>query len=134
MPMDKSKYPADWKAISLRIRERDGWRCKWCGKPQGYVAVLEPGYWWNATVGRWIDEHGNVSKFDTPPEKGSRRINCVLTVAHYPDHNPMNCADDNLQALCQRCHLRADRFHHATNAAATRRAKKIAAGQVEIEL
>jgi len=28
----------------------------------------------------------------------------VLTV-HHLDGNPANCADDNLVALCQRCHL-----------------------------
>lgn len=31
----------------------------------------------------------------------------VLTVAHL-DHTPENCADDNLKALCQRCHNRYD--------------------------
>lgn len=29
----------------------------------------------------------------------------VLTVDHL-DHDPGNCADENLLALCQRCHLR----------------------------
>jgi 5-methylcytosine-specific restriction endonuclease McrA len=29
----------------------------------------------------------------------------VLTVDHL-DHNPENCSDENLIALCQRCHLR----------------------------
>lgn len=31
----------------------------------------------------------------------------VLTVAHL-DHTPENCSDDNLKALCQRCHNRYD--------------------------
>jgi 5-methylcytosine-specific restriction endonuclease McrA len=31
----------------------------------------------------------------------------VLTIAHM-DHTPENCADDNLKALCQRCHNRYD--------------------------
>jgi hypothetical protein len=31
----------------------------------------------------------------------------VLTVAHL-DHTPENCADDNLKAMCQRCHNRYD--------------------------
>lgn len=31
----------------------------------------------------------------------------VLTVAHL-DHVPENCADDNLKAMCQRCHNRYD--------------------------
>lgn len=34
----------------------------------------------------------------------------VLTVAHM-DHIPENCSDDNLKALCQRCHNRYDRQH-----------------------
>lgn len=135
MPVDYSCYPADWKAISLRIRKRDGWRCRWCGKPNGErIAVMEPGYWWDERVQRWRTERGEISRFDTPPDRGSRRIKVVLTVAHYPDHTPSNCADDNLQALCQRCHLRADRFHHAEHAAETRRKRKVEAGQTELPL
>lgn len=30
----------------------------------------------------------------------------VLTVDHIVDHDPANVSDDNLAALCQRCHLR----------------------------
>lgn len=36
----------------------------------------------------------------------------TLTVAHL-DHNPENCADDNLKAMCAPCHLRYDAQHHA---------------------
>ncbi len=35
MPMQRHLYPKDWKAISLRIRERAGWRCELCGIAQG---------------------------------------------------------------------------------------------------
>jgi 5-methylcytosine-specific restriction endonuclease McrA len=73
---NRALYPVDWKAISLRIRERAGQVCEWCpaenGKPH--------------------------------PITGST---VVLTVAHL-DHDPRNCADDNLKALCQRCHNRYD--------------------------
>jgi hypothetical protein len=31
----------------------------------------------------------------------------VLTVAHL-DHQPEHCGDDNLKAMCQRCHNRLD--------------------------
>jgi hypothetical protein len=48
----------------------------------------------------------------------------VLTVAHLGDPSPENCADDNLKAMCQRCHLRYDAPQHQENARATRRAKK----------
>lgn len=35
----------------------------------------------------------------------------VLTVAHL-DHQPENNAEDNLAALCQKCHLDYDRQYH----------------------
>ena len=64
------------------------------------------------------------------PVTGSR---VVLTTAHL-DHNPANCTDDNLKALCQRCHLRYDAQMHALHAALTRRQKQIAAGQLVLAL
>lgn len=36
----------------------------------------------------------------------------TLTVSH-KDHNPMNIAEENLQAYCAPCHLRYDAKHHA---------------------
>ena len=48
----------------------------------------------------------------------------ILTVAHL-DHDPQNCIDTNLKALCQRCHLKYDNEHHKRNAAATRLRKKL---------
>jgi len=47
----------------------------------------------------------------------------TLTVAHL-DHNPANCEDNNLKALCNACHIRYDAQHHAKNAKATRQRKK----------
>lgn len=64
------------------------------------------------------------------PETGSR---VILTVAHL-DHNPSNCDDDNLVALCQRCHLKYDAEEHALHAAETRRRKLIEAGQMVMTL
>jgi hypothetical protein len=92
MPFKRELYPANWRDISLTIRERAGWRCEFCGAAQG-----EP-----------------------HPETGSR---VVLTVAHL-DHNPQNCAPDNLRALCQCCHLRYDAQEHARHAAETRRQRR----------
>lgn len=64
----------------------------------------------------------------------------ILTVAHlgvpYPDgtpgnpHDKMDVRDENLAALCQRCHLNYDRVEHMLNAAYTRWQKKIEAGQL----
>lgn len=32
MPMDRSKYPADWDAIAATIKEQAGYKCQACGK------------------------------------------------------------------------------------------------------
>jgi 5-methylcytosine-specific restriction endonuclease McrA len=39
---------------------------------------------------------------DRQPHPITRSI-VILTVAHI-DHTPENCSDENLKALCQRCH------------------------------
>jgi len=32
MPMDKKRYPKNWKDISLKIKQDAGWICQECGK------------------------------------------------------------------------------------------------------
>jgi len=96
-PDERARYPKDWPAISRRIRGRAGDRCE--GSP-AYPDC-------RATNG------------EPHPVTGSR---VVLTVAHL-DHTPENVSDDNLRAMCQRCHLTYDAQHHARNAAKTRRSR-----------
>jgi 5-methylcytosine-specific restriction endonuclease McrA len=91
MPINKEKkklYPADWKQISAKIRERAKNICEFCG----------------------------AENYKPHPITGSK---VVLTVAHL-DHTPQNCSDENLKALCQKCHLTYDAKHHAVNARKTR--------------
>jgi len=107
MPFIKSRYPKDWPMISKRIRERSGGRCE-CEGECG-LHRTHPG------PRRCEERNGQPAKW----AKGK----IVLTVAHM-NHQPMDCRDDNLKALCQRCHLRYDHEHHQVNARATRRAKK----------
>lgn len=106
MPMKRHLYPKDWEAISARIRERACNCCEWpgCGLANGQMIK---------------------------GKRGPYRV--VLTVAHL-DHNPANCAEDNLRAWCQPHHLRYDARHHAHNAANTRRQRKIDAGQTIMQL
>lgn len=79
---NRSRYPKDWGAISLRIRrDRAQWRCE----------AMDA----NGESGRCTAVHGKPH-----PVTGSK---VVLTVAHL-DHVPEHCDDSNLMAMCQRCH------------------------------
>lgn len=97
MPIkDKSRYPSDWKQIRQRILERAGHCCEFCGVE-------------NYTM-RW---------------NGKKFVRIVLTIAHL-DNVPEHCGEDNLRALCQKCHLTYDAGFHAANARLTRLAKQAA--------
>ena len=87
MPMEKGRYPADWKRIALGVKEAAGWRCQQCGKQ-----CRKPG-----------------EGLETPGRSGHQY---TLTV-HHKDHRPENCSVENLIALCAPCHLRADAPWHA---------------------
>lgn len=52
------------------------------------------------------------------PVTGSK---VVLTCAHL-DHDPKNCDDTNLAALCQKCHLCYDAEHHRQSREKNKRA------------
>lgn len=32
MPMEKDRYPKDWKQIATQVKEEAGWKCEECGK------------------------------------------------------------------------------------------------------
>jgi 5-methylcytosine-specific restriction endonuclease McrA len=85
-PENRSRYPANWRVVRARILARAENRCEGSPKyPECRVANGAP-----------------------HPITGSL---VVLTIAHL-DHVPENCADDNLRAWCQRCHLTYDAPHH----------------------
>lgn len=75
-------------------------------------------------------EFCGAENYKAHPETGSR---VVLTVAHL-DHDTTHNSDDNLRALCQRCHLRHDAKMHAKHAAEKRRQAHLDAGQMEMPL
>lgn len=103
MPLDRARYPRDWEAISLRIRQRSGGRCE--GPP-----LRQPG-----------EPRCEAWQGDPHPLTGSR---VVLTVAHVHNPEPHDCRDENLMALCQFHHLNHDRAHHVAKAKRNRRAQK----------
>lgn len=129
MPMQRERYPADWKDISRRIRDRAGDRCEWCGLVNGALGYRDPaGRFWTD------DEIDRLDGGDPMDGKPWRRVRIVLTVAHLgtphadgtpgDKHDKLDCRPENLAALCQRCHLNYDRDEHAANAARTRLVKK----------
>lgn len=138
-PSERARYPRNWREISARIRERAGNRCE-CTSECGDTHrddVDKPGRC-NAPNGALIirDRHEPEIYTVHPPCGGCiggepdcmRAIRVVLTVAHL-DHTPENCADENLLAMCQRCHLKLDAATHAHNARQTRRSRR-AAGEL----
>lgn len=114
MPFDRKKYPREWPEISRRIRERSGGRCECdglCGLHRGR---------------RCVERNGEKAKW----AKGK----VVLTVAHLgiakedglpgDPNDKMDVRDENLRAMCQRCHCRLDIPEHVANAKKTREKKK----------
>ncbi len=104
-PENRALYPANWKAISERIRgQRARWRCECSGQCGDSHDSVDP------PTDRCQALHGFPHPMTTSK--------VVLTTAHL-DHDPTNCADGNLMAMCQKCHNRYDAAHRAE----TRRSK-----------
>ncbi len=127
MPMDRSKYPPNWPEISRRVREAAGQTCEWCGVPNGEVGARDQ-------FGRWhreadMEAMNSSEGFALWPDGWPKTVKIVLTV-HHPNHDKDN-PDAELVALCQRCHLNADRQYHVAKARETRRRKR---GQTEMPL
>lgn len=126
MPMDRTKYPKDWRQISRRIRfERAKERCEWCNAPHNGWRDGE----------QWFEPEFA----ETFPHMTEDMTKIILTVAHLgidkPDgtagdkRDTMDCRPENLAALCQRCHLNFDREQHVQNRIRNRRARLVEAGQ-----
>lgn len=98
-PENKARYPSDWKQISERIR---------------FERAGNKCEWCGA------------ENYKPHPITGGM---VTLTVAHYPDHDPANCAEDNLHALCNQCHNAVDAPVRAMNRIRSRNAILEAAGQ-----
>lgn len=122
-PENKDRYPKNWKSeIVPRIRERSGNRCECtgqcgiehghsycteldeidrCGIANGDVSYMVDGRWQVCLESEAGDE------MERRNGKVYRAVRIVLTVAHL-NHQPEDCADDNLLHMCQGCHNRYD--------------------------
>lgn len=149
MPIKKenrARYPKDWKAVSFAAKERAGWRCahagcgakqycvgRWLKGPDGalvwtphadYAGDFMEAKQMAAEYSFFLFGDGPVPKGETPV------IVIVLTTAHL-NHDPTDCAPENLVPMCQRHHLAYDKEHHAETAYATRMARR---GNMELAL
>ena len=135
MPCDYSRYPKDWKERRARILERAKHCCEFCSVP-------------NRAVG-YRDKDGQFVKLaenracagmavETASLEGIRITEIVLTIAHLDrtgapgkQDGPLDCPDDRLAALCQKCHLTLDKDRHKANRARTRQREKDRTAVVE---
>jgi hypothetical protein len=145
----------EWFAARKRCQDRARGRCEWCGKPKGWVlsACDETGRWAPlVTSANTLYLAGLIAPsklaWVRPPSFNSRRtfydslklemstpkeiawLRVVITTAHL-DHSADNHADDNLAALCQRCHLLYDGPQHRQSARLRRDRET---GQLRLEL
>jgi len=111
MPMDRTRYPADWLDIRRRVLERAGQVCECAGE-----------------CGRHADRC-QASNGDPLPHSG---YFVVLTTAHLwrgpcAEHHAagIKCGElEHLKAMCQRCHLIYDLPHHVAASMATRHRRR----------
>ena len=83
MKKTKKDYPINWDEISLLIKQREGWRCKWCGVQfTPNENVLE------------VFRDGKFKK--------------ITFTVHHRDRDTNNNKPENLVALCSPCHCRAE--------------------------
>lgn len=90
MPWQVELYPKNWDELAAACKERAGWKCEQCGIAHGTELIGE--------------KRGNAYKVR-------------ITAAHI-DHDPEN-PNPRLMALCEKCHLRYDRYLHGANARRT---------------
>lgn len=115
-PENKARYPKNWGAIRARILARAGNKCE--GSPD-FPTCRIPNAWFRNNDSGEITDDGLLAESWALADRDSVTL-IVLTIGHL-DHTPENCADENLRAWCQRCHLNYDAEHHAQTAYMTRR-------------
>lgn len=123
--MDYSKYPPNWREISLQVRGRAKWKCqechKECRRPKESLQDFH-----NRLVPAYLAENGDISE---DIRKHPQRY--TLTVAHL-DHDTTNNAPENLKALCSVCHLRYDIGLHVRNRSGNKYRKSEQNGQLSL--
>lgn len=120
MPMERERYPKDWRQLSLSIKDESEWRCRGCKKQ-----CFKPGEKLSDFIIRVFGGIEGEAWREAADHPGRFR----LTVAHL-DQDPKNNEPSNLKALCNVCHLQNDRPHQKANSLA----KKERRGQKKLSI
>lgn len=103
MPINYLRYHPDWKDIirpqALKAAKH---RCQKCFVPNRILIIYDGD-------GKWLEVDDLIS--DHCKKTGQRIIRIVLTTAHL-NHLVIDNRPENLNMLCQKCHLNHDRQHH----------------------
>lgn len=144
-PENKDRYPDNWKEISARVRDEANNRCEWCNVENGAMilrgsdnqcGVSLPAYRYAGAPVFDDTHHAQTGEpipgacWDTFDANARGPVRVVLTVAHL-DHQPENCARDNLRALCQACHNAYDAPMRARGIAERKRKSRAVADLFE---
>jgi len=106
MPVDWARYPPNWPLFRVEIRDaRARGRCECIGE----CGIHRP----NPHPRRCVEIHHKPARWF----RGTVR----LTIAHLCHCDPPCTIPDHVKAMCQRCHLRVDRWNHARKRQETRR-------------
>lgn len=106
MPMDKSRYPSNWKEIALQKKQAANWTCEECDRE-----CKRPDEDWLEFVQRVVFSRYACEcpeALNLLAEIQEKPVRFVLTVAHL-NQDPSDNRPANLRALCSVCHLRHDR-------------------------
>jgi 5-methylcytosine-specific restriction endonuclease McrA len=75
-----NRYPKNWKAIALKIKEKANWKCDKCG-----LQCLKPS-----------DSRKGLTRSE---------ISKITLTVHHRNYQPEDNSENNLIALCSGCHL-----------------------------
>jgi hypothetical protein len=106
MPTDMTRYPQNWPLLRVLIlQDRAHLRCECTGECGHHTP--------NPTPRRCTELHHKPARWF----HGTVR----LTLAHTCHCDPPCGIPHHVKAMCQKCHLRLDRYRHATKRQDTRR-------------
>ncbi|MDJ0568219.1 MAG: HNH endonuclease [Pleurocapsa sp. MO_192.B19] len=80
MPIDLTRYPDNWKELSLSVKEKSNWCCSCCGKK-----CYKPG--------------------EIPPDLTRSEWSGAILQTHHRDFNCSNNSLSNLTSLYRACNL-----------------------------